>query len=198
LRILHCTIASNYAVRKAGGLVLDESEHSGADVFSSIFWGNRGEVGGGQILDSAHGSELIFCDIEGGWSGTGDQNCDADPIFIDPLPALRAPTSRGNYHLGSESPCIDVADNGGEVDIDDEARPWDGDLDGTALHDIGADEYIIERLPTSASGENVSFINGEAFSQGFALGFILPTFHVGAFGRNDKKPFFPSIPFQIL
>jgi hypothetical protein len=49
-----------------------------------------------------------------------------------------------DYHLTAGSPCIDAGDpdfGSGLTDMDDEPRVGDGDGDGTAIVDMGADEY---------------------------------------------------------
>jgi hypothetical protein len=55
------------------------------------------------------------------------------------------PDDQNDLHLDPNSPCIDKgdpnADYNGETDIDGENRIIDGDSNGTAIVDIGADEY---------------------------------------------------------
>jgi hypothetical protein len=62
----------------------------------------------------------------------------ADPLFVDP--------ENEDYHLSSESPCIDAGTNSAPglpaFDFEGESRVTDGDQDGTATVDMGADEYV--------------------------------------------------------
>jgi len=62
----------------------------------------------------------------------------ADPRLLDP--------AGDDYHLGRGSPCVDTGTNAGDPvvdhDIDGDHRPLDGDGDGQAITDIGADEYV--------------------------------------------------------
>jgi hypothetical protein len=66
-------------------------------------------------------------------SGVGNIYC--DPLFSDP--------NSSDYHLASNSPCIDAGDNSavnaGDVDIDGDDRIINGGISPTV--DIGADEY---------------------------------------------------------
>lgn len=59
-----------------------------------------------------------------------------DPRFVD--------AANDNYHLGPLSPMADAGLNTGAptVDYDGDARPFDGNGDGTATVDVGADERM--------------------------------------------------------
>ncbi|MBU0639471.1 MAG: hypothetical protein KKB50_11450 [Planctomycetes bacterium] len=77
-----------------------------------------------------------YCDVQGGW--TGADNIDDDPLFVD--------LGAGDYHLAADSPCVDTGDPAfvpqpGETDMEDEFHVWDGDDNGEARVDIGADEF---------------------------------------------------------
>jgi hypothetical protein len=63
-----------------------------------------------------------------------DGNISADPLFVS--------TSADDFHLQNASPAIDAGESTGAptVDIDDDPRPLDGDGDGMARVDMGADE----------------------------------------------------------
>lgn len=72
----------------------------------------------------------------------GAGNSITDPLLVD--------TENGDFHLTEESPAIDAGmeiEAPGEADMDGEARVADGDGDGAALIDIGADEFIPEPAP---------------------------------------------------
>ena len=99
-----------------------------------ILWGNSTP----KILDE-EGAEttITFSNVEGGWTGSGGNNIDVDPLFVD------APD--GNLRLLPNSPCIDAGDNGSVLesvttDLDGKPRVIDGNLDGTVIVDMGAYE----------------------------------------------------------
>jgi Big-like domain-containing protein/parallel beta helix pectate lyase-like protein len=66
-----------------------------------------------------------------------DGNISADPLFIDP--------TQGDYHLQQGSPSIDAGDNLTpnlpDKDLDGQPRILDGDDNGTAIVDMGVDEF---------------------------------------------------------
>lgn len=74
------------------------------------------------------------------YSGIAEQtglvgNISADPMFVD--------ASQNDYHLQAGSPAIDAgtAQTAPSIDFDGNARPVDGNGDGTATVDIGAFEF---------------------------------------------------------
>ncbi len=70
------------------------------------------------------------------------EGVEAGPTNVSVEPQLRDPVS-GDYHLQPGSPLIDAGTTAEapSTDLDGEARPVDGDGDGIAEADIGADEY---------------------------------------------------------
>jgi hypothetical protein len=88
-----------------------------------ILWGNVGPA-----LDLQFGNcAASYCDIQGGWPGTG--NIDIAPLFVP---------GDDTYHLSELSPCFNAGDPAGDyagqTDIDGEPRVRFGRVD------IGADE----------------------------------------------------------
>jgi predicted outer membrane repeat protein len=129
MTITNCTFSGNSATSYGGAIYTSGY----MTLTNSILWGDtlNGEP------DEIGGSPYVsYCDVEGGWYGTG--NIDADPLFVDP--------NNYDYHIEQDSPCIDVGDPTGdytgEVDIDGEERIIDivGKGDGIVDVDIGADE----------------------------------------------------------
>ena len=85
---------------------------------------------------SGLGYGTIYSNIEMGLSGEG--NISEDPGFVDP--------DNGDYHLRPDSPCIDKGTNESapSTDWEGDPRPLNGDLDGTAVTNMGADEFHFE------------------------------------------------------
>ena len=118
-----------------------------------VVWGNTP----GEIVASSGAPVVTYCNVEGGYTGTG--NIDADPLFIDPDGPDNDPNTwqDNNYRLSSTSPCIDAANNAAvpssvitDLDglprfVDDPATPDCPYAPGTCgeppIADMGAFEY---------------------------------------------------------
>jgi subtilisin family serine protease len=127
LVLRNCTIADSYDYY---GVFADALDSRKATISNCIIWGNDDGS-----LDPLGYYNVTYCCVEGGYSGTG--NISSDPCFVP---------EANDYHLDSNSLCIDTADNNAvtdpnELDIDGEDRIIDGNSDGTATVDMGADEY---------------------------------------------------------
>jgi Right handed beta helix region len=63
-------------------------------------------------------------------------NISAEPLFVD--------GANGNFHIQRGSPAVDAGTNSGApaTDIEDDPRPLDGNGDGIAIVDMGADELV--------------------------------------------------------
>ena len=66
----------------------------------------------------------------------GEASLSLPPRLIDP--------ANDDYHLRADSPLIDAADiaDPPPIEFDGQPRPADGDGDGMAIPDVGADEYL--------------------------------------------------------
>jgi hypothetical protein len=95
-----------------------------------ILWGDTpNEI----TSDYEFGNPIVtYSDVQGGHVGEG--NLDLDPLLIDP--------ANGDFHLGAGSPVIDMGSNASvSVDFEGDPRILDGNGDGVAIVDMGADEY---------------------------------------------------------
>ncbi|MCP4711718.1 MAG: hypothetical protein GY869_24125, partial [Planctomycetes bacterium] len=144
LIITNCTFFGNSAGYFGGGIYIDRRlpfqsyeytcpSFPTITITSSIFWGNKASIG--NEIDNGFNLSLTYCNIQGGYPGTG--NINQDPLFVDP--------ANGNFHLQSGSPCIDAGDNTAPelpvLDFDGDNRIIDGNDNGQAIVDMGADEF---------------------------------------------------------
>jgi len=134
--VLYNNVIADNQAPVGGGIYAINYPPQAPEVANCILWGNTAPAGSQVYLYPGTGSEILvrFSDVQGGWPGAG--NLDIDPRFWGP----------DDYHLQNGSPCIDRGDPAfvpqlGEVDIDGQMRVWDGDGNGSALVDMGADEF---------------------------------------------------------
>ncbi len=122
--LTNATIAGN-----DGGILHNPPEERLLTVRNSIVWGNGWAISEGP----AALTQVRYSDVEGGWLGAG--NIDEPPLFRDP--------EQGDFHLRPDSLCVDAASNvwAPDHDLEGDQRPLDGNYDGIAIADMGADEY---------------------------------------------------------
>jgi predicted outer membrane repeat protein len=155
--VTNCLITTNRARDKGGGICC----FYGSDVVvtNSILWGDAAGKGSEIALRySSYSSSITvsYSDVQGGFGGAfvdrggvlnwGAGNIEADPCFA----------FSDDYHLASESPCVDGGTNDPEggllsEDLDGNARPLDGDGDKYAAADMGIYEFNAERPSIAVS-----------------------------------------------
>ncbi|MGA2441323.1 MAG: choice-of-anchor Q domain-containing protein [Tepidisphaeraceae bacterium] len=93
ISISNCTFSENSATSGAG---VYNAGGGTVQAYNSILWGDSGaEI-------SNHGTASVqHSDVQGGWTGTGSYNLNANPQF----------TSSSNFQLLSTSPCINTGNN---------------------------------------------------------------------------------------
>ncbi|MGD8454445.1 MAG: hypothetical protein PVJ57_21740 [Phycisphaerae bacterium] len=128
LTLTHCTITENTASENGGAV---HCISGNTTLHNCIVWQNSTYA-----LYRAACVMGTYSDIQDGWVGTG--NIDEDPLFVD--------RENGDFHLSPDSPCIDAGaptfvPSPGVSDMDGQYRLWDGDEDGVAIVDMGADEF---------------------------------------------------------
>jgi parallel beta-helix repeat protein len=140
--IINCTITGNEATNNFGGGIW--INNSSPIIINCITANNTALNAGGGIYDNSPSANIItnndaWNNSPDDYSGniTTDQNISQDPRFVDP--------GAGDYHLQTDSPCIDAGTNEGAPteDIEGYPRPMDGDGDSTAIVDMGAYELDI-------------------------------------------------------
>jgi len=154
--ITNCTFSGNTAPVGGGIYTTDAiGGFSVTVVVNTISWGNNPD----QIGDEGGATTTVnYSDVQGGWSGAGSNNIDADPLFVDP--------NNGDYHLLPSSPCIDAGDNtavpaGVTTDLDGNPRfhddlgiPDGGNPDGVnPIVDMGAYEFQGQTIPGDLDGD---------------------------------------------
>jgi len=134
VQVLHCTFFDNAitAYPVYGSALHSSGSGSLISVWNSIIWGNESP----QVNKSDRGRVVVYdSDVQWGYSGYG--NIAEDPMFVD--------ETNGDFHLQSDSPCIDAGYHYGslepEYDIDLDDRVIDGNDDGRREPDMGVDEY---------------------------------------------------------
>jgi parallel beta-helix repeat protein len=119
--LTNCTITGNIAYYYGGGVYCWDSSPT---LVNCILWADNSQ----EIYVFWGSPAVTYCDIQGGWNGTG--NLDAEPLFVD---------WGSDFHLSEFSPCINMGYpqtfGVGETDMDAEPRVMDGRVD------MGADEY---------------------------------------------------------
>ncbi|HVP13645.1 MAG TPA: right-handed parallel beta-helix repeat-containing protein, partial [Phycisphaerae bacterium] len=128
--IVNCTITGNRIVTGlsyGGGLYCDAATPRLANC---ILWGDMPNQ---EIYVPSGSPAITYCDVQGGYTGSGNINADPGFAFAD------------DFHLVSGSPCIDAGTNsptGGlpSPDAEGNTRPLDGNADGHAVADMGAYE----------------------------------------------------------
>jgi hypothetical protein len=137
---------------------------------NSIIWGNDAIIGKnvynyGNVSNPTYYHSLVEHNygLGGAWDftlgvdGGGNLPCNADPLFVNPMPAFLAPTTAGDYHLTHCSPAIDKGNNAYfhmdslpdlsyiNVDLDSNSRIFNGT---NGIVDLGAYEtpFVLPKI----------------------------------------------------
>jgi hypothetical protein len=169
--LINCAFSGNTAANWGGGI---NNSNSIVGLTNCTFTGNSAEIGNSLTCDSSNQEspsilELINCiiwdgdneiwnndgsiifiehsDVQGGWSGEGEFNIDADPLFVDADGADNVTgTEDDDLHLLPDSPCIDAGENSAipesvVTDVGGNPRIVNDTVD------IGAYEFSIKAIP---------------------------------------------------
>jgi parallel beta-helix repeat protein len=165
------SITGNSATMYGGGIY---SQSTSSSLENCILWNDSQP----EIYLVSGSLAVTYSNIQGGWSGEG--NIDSAPLFVD--------ADNGDYHLQSNSPCIDAGDPSTEFDPD-----------GT-IADIGAYYYHQESGCTDPDAINY---NPEAvLDDGSCEYYDGPIWYVSVdgadqFGYGSEESPFGSIQYGI-
>lgn len=127
--LTNVTVTNNDATGSGTGGGLSNAGTS-PTVRSSIFWNNTDATGtdaSSQIADSgAGGANVRFSDVQGGWTGAGNDNINQDPLFLNP--------ANQDFRINGQSPCANTGDPffnpaNDATDLDHQARELCGLID---------------------------------------------------------------------
>lgn len=117
----HCTIISNTSATVGGGVFCD----GGGQIVNSIIYFNDAPVGTNNVDNGG---------------GLWDHCCTTTSIGT--ACTVANPLLATDYRLATNSPCLDIATEILNRDIDGQWRPLDGDDSGLAVSDLGAYELM--------------------------------------------------------
>ncbi|MCW9066144.1 MAG: DUF1573 domain-containing protein, partial [Ignavibacteriaceae bacterium] len=150
--IINNTITNNTANQEGGALYLEDLTINPI-IINSILWNN-----GTEIYQNSGEVSVYYSDIEGGWTGTGSNNINADPFFADPA-----------FNLADTSLCIGAGIDSIEIsgiyyyaplfDIDGDPRP----NPPGCKPDIGAQESPLCSTATTISINPTTLDFGEVW-----------------------------------
>jgi len=134
--LTNVTFSGNHAGRDGGGMANDG--YSGVSrpvLVNVILWGNAA-TNGSQILNAYGAAPVLSYSLVQGGCPTG-ASCGAgmryeDPLFVQPIGAIYAPTTTGNYRLQLDSPAIDAGNTlsvTAATDLDGNPRVINGIVD---------------------------------------------------------------------
>ena len=130
------TITGNSASSTGGGILCGSG--SNPTITSTIFWADSAPTS--SEIHSGGGSSpvITYCDVEGGWTGEG--NIDCDPQFCYP--------DTGNYYLLDTSCCVGAGQGGVDIGAFG-VGCWSyvcGDANGDSTVNIADAVYLINYL----------------------------------------------------
>ena len=152
--ITNCTITGNSAAYDGGGIYGYYS--SSPTITNTILWENGPDAIYIAPDDGTPATPTLnYCDIQGGWSGAGSNNINADPLFV------KGPLH--NYYLSQtasgqsqDSPCVNTgSDTAMNLGLGKLSTRTDGMLD-TGTVDMGYHAYVPKIVSMTGDRDNVT------------------------------------------
>ena len=141
--VTNCTFSQNTAISQGGAIYCTQS--SNPSVINCVMWGDSAGSGS-EIYASSSSPTVSYSVIEGGWAGSGANNIDNDPFFIDADGVDdTVGTADDDLYLDPFSLCINAGDPNGDYwglkDIRDYSRIRYGrvDIGAYEVFPIGGD-----------------------------------------------------------
>ncbi|MCP3905830.1 MAG: right-handed parallel beta-helix repeat-containing protein [Planctomycetes bacterium] len=164
--ISSCTIVDNTAGSNGGGTY--NNSDGRPHINNTILWGNA-DAGGSDAsaqIYVGNGDPIVkFSFVQGGWTGSGGDNHDLDPLFADADGPDEDPdtVADNDYRLGAGSPCIDAGRSwSSPPDVTDEDQ--DGDVAELIPVDLPGDARFADEMSTPDTGcGNPTVIDTGAF-----------------------------------
>jgi formylglycine-generating enzyme required for sulfatase activity len=133
--VFNNTLVNNSAVNSGGGIISNGTNDT-LTVVNTILWENTAPTGP-QAYPMSGTVNITYSDIEGGYAGEG--NIDCDPLFCDP--------ESGNFYLASNSWCLGTGEGGADIGAY-----------GTGCGSISLYGSISGTVTDSASGDSIESV----------------------------------------
>ncbi len=187
ITLTNCTLTGNMALgsttappgtANGGGIVISSNSGSTVTLTNTIAYGDTG----GEIAppSGATGISVTYCDIQGGYAGTG--NIDADPLFVN---------ASTDLHLQPDSPCLGAGTASGApaTAIDGAVRPSPPSIG--AYEEYLAPTMVVVTNASGTAGQTVTLsamLNpGSRGLPGATLQFSVDGVAVGAAATGDNS-----------
>ncbi len=142
-------------------------------IINSISWLNA--LNG--ITVSSTTPSILYSDIQGGYTGTG--NINTDPLFIDP--------AHSNYHLQNCSPCVDAGDPVEKLQTDYTAGGLVVNVDAVTNVVAGNTIWITDGFMTESTQVASTTSNSINLVSGFLFSYLVAD---GAYMYTSSSDFF--------